>query len=189
MGKLIVEQIVSADGYTEDANGSIEFFEHERSINDADADQIRLLDDVGAIVLGRRTFELFEGFWAEMDPAQEPVAEPINRIPKYVVSNSLDAAPWGRRGDSAQILRGDGAASVQALKAKVDGDVIVWGSLTLVDSLLKADAVDVLRIRLIPKLIGAGRAIAPPDLGHRRMTLRDVRSYKDGFVVIEYGLG
>jgi dihydrofolate reductase len=188
MGKLIVEQIVSADGYTQDQDGRIDFFEHERSINDADADQLRLLDTVGAIVLGRRTFQLFEAFWAEMDPAREPVAEPINAIPKYVVSNSLASAPWGRKGDAAQVLRGDGVAAVRDLKHRVDGDLIVWGSLTLADALLKGGAVDILRLRLIPKLIGAGRSIAPSDLGHRKLNLRSVQSYKDGFIVIEYGL-
>ncbi len=121
MGRLIVEQIISADGYAQDQNGQIDFFENERSINDADADQLRLLDAVQAIVLGRRTFELFESFWAEMDPAQEPVAKPINAIPKYVVSNSLKSAAWGREGDSAQILRGDGAKAVRDLKSSHPG--------------------------------------------------------------------
>lgn len=186
MGHLIVEQIVSADGYAEDRHGSIDFFENARSINDADVDQLRLLDDVGAIVLGRRTFELFERYWADMDPAREPVAAPINAIPKYVVSNSMPTAPWGRKGDHATVLAGDGAEAVGELKRRIGQDVIVWGSLTLADSLLRAGLVDILRLRILPMLIGAGRSIAPPDLGPRPLRLRGTRAYEDGFLVVEY---
>lgn len=189
MAKLIIEQIISADGYTEDREGRIEFFENERSINDAYDDQIKLLEHVRAIVFGRRTFELFEAYWAEMDPAKEPVAAPINAIPKYVISNTLTSATWGKKGDTARILSGDGVDAVRRLKEEVSGDLIVWGSLTLADSLLKGGVADVLRLRLVPKLIGAGRPVAPPDIGERTLTLNSVQSYKDGFVVIEYAIG
>ncbi|MGH8203142.1 MAG: dihydrofolate reductase family protein, partial [Steroidobacteraceae bacterium] len=62
-------------------------------INDVDEQQIRLLASVRAIVLGRRTYGMFASYWPDADPAQEPVAAPINATPKYVVSNTLDAAP------------------------------------------------------------------------------------------------
>lgn len=54
-----------------------------------------------------------------------------------------------------QILRGEGVvASVRDVRRRVDGDVIVWGSLTLADALLQAGEVDVLRLRIVPVLIG-----------------------------------
>ncbi|WP_457096690.1 dihydrofolate reductase family protein [Lysobacter sp. P5_B9] len=186
MGRLIVEQIISADGYAAELDGGIGFFVDARGINEADQDQLRLLEGVGAIVLGRTTYRMFADYWPEADPAQEPVAVPLNTIPKYVVSNTLDEAPWGKRGDAATVLRGDGTASVRALRGRVDGDLIIWGSLTLSDALLRAGEVDLLRLRIVPVLIGAGRSFAPPDLGRRPLELLSIRGYTQGFVVLEY---
>lgn len=186
MGRLIVEQIISADGYAADPQGGIDFFVNARAINEADQDQLRLLAHVGAIVLGRTTYGMFASYWPQADPRDEPVAAPLNTLPKYVVSNTLSAAPWGERGDRATVLRGDGVASVRSLRERVEGDLIVWGSLTLSDALLRADEVDLLRLRMVPTLIGAGRSFAPRDLGTRGLALRSVREYPGGLVALEY---
>ncbi|WP_386065704.1 dihydrofolate reductase family protein [Tahibacter sp. UC22_41] len=185
MGRLIVEQIVSADGYAAEPDGGIGFFVDARAINEADQDQLSLLENVDAIVLGRTTYRLFADYSPDADPAQEPVAVPLNSIAKYVVSNTLDEAPWGRRA-AATILRGDGVASVRTLRSRIAGDLIVWGSLTLTDALLRADEVDLLRLRIVPTLIGAGRSFAPSDLGRRSLELSSNRSYPQGLVVLEY---
>lgn len=186
MGRLIVEQIISADGYAAEPDGGIGFFIDARDINEADQDQLRLLERVGAIVLGRTTYRMFADYWPDADPVQEPVAVPINTLPKYVVSNTLDQAPWGMHGDAATVLRGDGTASVRALRRRVEGDLIIWGSLTLSDALLRAGEVDVLRLRIVPVLIGAGRSFAPPDIGRRELVLQSIRAYAQGLVVLEY---
>lgn len=186
MGRLIVEQIISADGYAADPDGGIGFFENASGLNDVDQEQLRLLASVRAIVLGRRTFGMFAEYWPHADPVKEPVAVPINATPKYVVSNSLEAAPWGH-GSAADVLRGDGVASVQALRRRVDGDIMIWGSLTLSDALMRAREVDVLRLRILPKLIGGGRSFTPPDLGYRTLVLENAASYDGGFVVLQYG--
>jgi dihydrofolate reductase len=188
MGRLIVEQIVSADGYAAEPDGGIGFFVNARGINDVDRQQLRMLATVRAIVLGRHTFGMFAAYWPHADPEQEPVATPINGTPKYVVSNTLAAAPWGDRGESAEVLRGDGVASVRHLRQRVNGDIIVWGSLTLTDGLLRAGEVNMLRLRMIPKLIGRGRSFAPPDLGHRLLALEKAESYEAGIVVLQYNL-
>jgi dihydrofolate reductase len=186
MGRLIVEQIISADGYAAEPDGGIGFFENATGINDVDREQLRVLASVRAIVLGRRTFGMFAAYWPHADPAKEPVAVPINATPKYVVSNTLDSAPWGP-GSSAEVLRGNGVASVQGLRRRVDGDIMIWGSLTLADALLRAGEVDVLRLRIIPKVIGSGRSFTPPDLGHRTLVLEDAAFYERGIVVLQYG--
>jgi dihydrofolate reductase len=187
MGRIIVEQIVSADGYAAEPDGGIGFFENARRINDADQEQLRLLESVRAIVLGRRTYSMFAAYWPDMDPSLEPVAAPINATPKYVVSNTLETAPWGQRGDTARVLGGDGVESLRRLRAEVDGDTIVWGSLTLCDALLRAGEVDTLRLRIVPVLIGAGRSFAPSDLGRRALLLQRNASYPSGLVVLQYG--
>ena len=185
MGKVIVEQIVSADGYAEDADGGIGFFANADWINTADTEQLRMLSGVAAIVLGKNTYRMFSDYWPSADPAAEPVAVPINELPKFVVSSTLESAPWGST-DSAEILKGDGVAAVRGLRQRFAGNLIIWGSLTLSDALLRAGEVDVLRLRLLPLLTGTGRSFAPPDLGLRQMSLASVQSFAGGLMVIEY---
>jgi dihydrofolate reductase len=186
MGKLIVEQILSVDGYAADADGGIGFFSNARQLNDADPEQLRMLSRVGAIVFGATTYRMFADYWPTPAAQAEPVAAPINALPKFVVSSTLQSAPWGD-GRAVEILRGDGVEAVRALRKRIDGDLIVWGSLTLADALLRAGEVDVLRLRVVPVLIGSGRSFTPADLGERKLTLASVRSHADWLVVLEYG--
>jgi dihydrofolate reductase len=187
MGKVIVEQIVSADGYAEDADGGIDFFVNADWINGVDGEQLRMLSGVAAIVLGAKTYRMFADYWPTADPAADPVATPIRELPKFVVSSSLESAPWGTS-DSAEILRGDGVAAVRGLRHRFTGNLIVWGSLSLSDALLRAGEVDVLRLRVLPMLLGRGRSFAPPDLGLRRLSLATAQSFAGGLVVLEYSL-
>lgn len=185
MGKVIVEQIVSADGYAEDADGGIGFFANADWINDADTEQLRMLSGVAAIVLGANTYRMFAGYWPSADPVAEPVAVPINELPKFVVSSTLESAPWGAN-NSVEILTGDGVAAVRGLRQRFTGDLIIWGSLTLSDALMRAGEIDVLRLRMLPVLTGSGRSFAPPDLGLRQLSLVSVQSFAGGLIVIEY---
>lgn len=187
MGRIIVEQIVSLDGYAEDANGSIDFFDADVArINEADAEQLSMVSGLAAIVLGRRTYRMFADYWPSADPVAEPIATPLNELPKFVVSSTLASAPWGSYA-AAEILRGDGVAAVLGLRERLAGDLIIWGSLSLTDALLRAGAADVLRLRIVPLLLGRGRSFAPPDLGSRRLSLDSARSFAGGLVVLEYG--
>lgn len=189
MGQLIIEQIVSVDGYAADEHGGIDFFADASCLAEADEDQLDRLRDVAAIVLGRVTFGMFAGYWPDADPAIEPIAPVLNSLPKYVVSNTLDSAPWGGDGTQAGILRGDGVDAVRALRSTVEGDVIVWGSLTLTDALLRAGEVDVLRLRIVPVLIGRGRRFAPADIASTPLQLFSAQTYTGGLVVLEYDCG
>ena len=183
MGRLTVEQIVSVDGYAADAEGGIGFFEAVDEVDSNDADQLAFLEHVDAIVLGANTYRMFAGYWPHADPDVERVAEPINRLPKFVVSNTIETAPWGD--GQVEVLRGDGVESVAALKERYDG-IIVWGSLTLADALLVAGLVDELRLRVVPVLIGAGRSFTPANLGERRLALDHVVPYPTGHVGVTY---
>ena len=183
MGRLIVEQIVSVDGYAADAHGGIGFMEPIDAVDSNDADQLAFLEHVDAILLGATTYRLFADYWPVADPEVERVAEPINRLPKFVVSNTLDSAPWGD--GEIEVLRGDGIDSVAALKERFEG-IVVWGSLTLADALFEAGLVDELRLRVVPVLIGAGRSFTPEGLGERRLELDHIVSHPSGHVGVTY---
>jgi dihydrofolate reductase len=187
MGKIIVEQIVSVDGYAAEEGGGIGFFYPANDFSDTEPDQMRMMATVGAIVFGATTYRMFADYWPKADAKAERVAGPINDLPKFVVSSTLSAAPWGDDG-AVEILRGDGVEAVRALRARITGNLILWGSLTLCDALLRAGEVDVLRLRVVPVLIGRGRSFAPGDLGERRLTLVNAQSFTGGIAVLEYAI-
>lgn len=186
MGRLTVEQIVTVDGYAADANGGLDFFLANGEVDPNDADQLTFLEDVDAILLGANTYRMFADYWPKADPAVERVAEPINRLPKFVVSNTLESAPWGD--GEIEVLRGDGAEATRALKERFS-HIIVWGSLTLADALFEAGLVDGLRLRIVPTLIGAGRSFTPDRLGDRRLALDHTVSHPSGHVTLAYEVG
>ncbi|NKX54233.1 dihydrofolate reductase family protein [Arthrobacter mobilis] len=169
MGKLLVQQIVSMDGFAAAPDGSLDFFGRVKdwhAINDANR---RLLEDCSAILLGRVTYGMFSDYWPKADPQEESVAGPINRLPKYVVSSTLEKAPWGDDGE-ARIISGD-AAGIRSLLEREPGNVIVWGSLQLTDLLFRERLVDELQLHVVPAAIGAGLAACPPAAAQVRFSL------------------
>lgn len=183
MGRLTVEQIITADGYAADETGGLDYFLANGSIDSTDPDQLAFVESVDAILFGATTYRMFADYWPSADPEREPVAEPIDRLPKFVVSNTLQHAPWGD--GEIEILSGDALESVTALKQR-KGSIIVWGSLMLTDALFSAGLVDVLRLRVVPVLIGAGRSFTPASLGERRLELDHSVSNPSGHINTTY---
>jgi dihydrofolate reductase len=185
MGEITIEQIVSVDGYAADARGGIGFFD-DVDFGDqtrTDTEQMRWLDGVEAVLFGKRTYEMFADYWPDADPREDAVATPIGRLPKYVVSRTLARAPWGE--GEIEILREGPERAARALAAQY-GSVAVWGSLELTDALFRAGLVDVLRLRIVPVLLGAGRGVTPAGIGVIPLEL--VASHRDssGMVIDEY---
>ncbi|GAA1827942.1 dihydrofolate reductase family protein [Agromyces salentinus] len=168
MGRLIAEQVVTADGYAADPAGGIDFFEsliqpgEDGDVGLNDAEQLAYVAQVDAILFGATTYRMFADYWPKVDPEVEHIAELINRVPKFVVSNTLASAPWGD--GEIEILRGDGVAAAAQLKQRF-ATIIVWGSLTLTDALFRSGLVDELHLRVVPVLLGSGRSFSPAEVG------------------------
>ena len=82
MRKLIAEEWISLDGYAEDANGSLEFFPSSEENRYADEQQLKFLDNIDTILLGRKTYELFVDYWPTATTDKEIIADKLNLIPK-----------------------------------------------------------------------------------------------------------
>jgi dihydrofolate reductase len=174
---LVVQEFVSVDGFAADANGEFSFAGVIADWSDLDADQLQLLDGVGTILLGRKTYELFIEYWPTADHV---MAKPINTTPKTVISQSLESAPWGdwpaatvRNGPLPDVIR-DSA-----------NDVLVWGSLDLTKSLLRQGLVDELRLIVCPLILGAGVSVTPPEV-NTPLKLADSKTYSNGAVTLTY---
>ena len=109
----------------------------------------------GAFLLGRKTYEIFAGSWPKStDPADE-IATALNTRPKFVASRTLDTLVW----NNSHLLKGDVAEEVAKLKAQEGGEIQVHGSSNLIQTLLKHDLVDTLRIWQFPVVLGTGKRL------------------------------
>ena len=161
MGNLIIEQIVSADGFAASPDGGLDWFAVPGvDPSESDRDQLEMLESVDAILLGANTYRMFSSFWPNVTEDEQVVSGHINRLPKHVLSTTLDSAPWGAY-DPATIESGAPVEVANRVRADYSGDVILWGSLKFADALIASGAVDILRLRIVPVLIGAGVPLAP----------------------------
>jgi len=116
-----------------------------------------------AFLFGRRTYDLFAGYWGTMDLGADPISDALNTRPKYVASTTLTDAKWA----DTTVLSGDLAAAVGELKAEPGGELQVHGSGTLVRWLLENDLVDEVSLLIYPVVVGQGARLFPsagPDL-------------------------
>ena len=127
-----------------------------------------------AFLLGRKTWEIFEGYWPHHDGG-DAVSHGLNVLPKYVPSTTLKDPGW-----NTQVIEGDLEAAVRELKAKPGRDLQVHGSGDLLRWLLERDLVDELNLRIYPVVVGDGQAAVPgtrpdPRAGAGRIALDGVR--------------
>ncbi|HEY5889286.1 MAG TPA: dihydrofolate reductase family protein, partial [Acidimicrobiia bacterium] len=136
-----------------------------------------------ALLFGRRTWQAMAAAW----PAQagDPFADHMNSVLKYVVSNSLaaDDLEW----NNSHLLPGDDvAASVAALKTKVEGDIHILGSSQLVRYLVSHDLIDEFNLMIEPILLGGGKSIFPDDGVARGLELKDLTRASTGVLIARY---
>jgi dihydrofolate reductase len=184
MGRIVVTEFVSLDGVTEDPGGS-EDFKHggwSLEISRADeGDQFKLDETMAsdALLLGRVTYEGFAKAW----PTREgEFADKFNSMPKYVVSSTLKDPEW----TNTTVLEGDLAGEVARLKQQHDGDVVVHGSMQLVEALLENDLVDELRLMVFPVVLGSGKRLFGETSDKKPLKLRDSKIVGDGVAILVY---
>ena len=139
--------------------------------------------DEDAMLLGRVTYQDWAGYWPTS--AVEPFAGHINGVQKYIASRTLKSVEWATRGN-ARLLQGDIAQSVTALKQQAGGNIGVHGSPSLVESLLQAGVLDLLRLEIYPIIAGTGKRLFAAGTTSKQMTLVDSKTARNGVVILTY---
>ena len=109
----------------------------------------------GGFVLGRKTYEMFAASWPRSTDPADATAVALNTRPKYVASRTLSSLDW----ENSTLLGADIAAEVARLKAGEGGELQVHGSGDLLQTLLRHDLVDTLRLWTFPVVLGAGKRL------------------------------
>ena len=184
MGRIVVTEFVSLDGVVE-APGGGEDFKHggwSFEISRGDEGNKFKLDETmasEALLLGRVTYEGFAGAWPSRDGE---FADKFNAMPKYVVSSTLEDPEW----NNTTVLKGEVATEVAKLKREQDGDIVVHGSPTLVQTLIEHDLVDEFRLMVFPVVLGSGKRLLGETSDKKPLRLVDLKVVGDGVVILVY---
>ena len=185
---LTLDGVMQAPGGPEEDRS--EGFEHGGwSFPYADEDFGRLVTgwfaQADAFLLGRRTYEIFAAFWPLVADAADPVASPLNALPKYVASRTLEEVTW----QNTTLLEGDVAEEVAKLKAQPGRELQVHGSGDLLQTLMAYDLVDEYRLFVYPVVVGSGRRLFRDGAAPRSLTLAETTTTGTGVVVATYRRG
>jgi dihydrofolate reductase len=183
MGKLVVSENVTLDMVVQDPTGE-EGSPHggwytriTAADRNAFAEYFAAEAEVtSALLMGRRSYEWFAERWLDRTG---PWADRLAALPKYVVSSKLTDPAWA----NTTVV---GPDDVAGLKERVDGDLVVYGSNVLVQTLLGQGLVDELRLLVYPYAVGVGDRLVGPATGRYPLRLTGNRTVGEGFVALTY---
>jgi dihydrofolate reductase len=186
MAKIVVSEEVSLDGVVEDPTGE-EGFRHGGWFNEVGDETRRAWAELKteeafnttALLLGRKTDEWFGTRWSNRSGEW---ADRLNSLPKYVVSSKPADPVWG----NSTVLQGDVVREVTRLKRELDGELVVFASRPLVQTLLEHDLVDEMRLTVYPVVLGDGELLFGELSDQRPMRLLEARALGDGLAQLYY---
>lgn len=144
----------------------------------------RVIDETIAgefdMLLGRRTYEIFAGYWPHQ--GDNPIAKAFNKATKFVVTRTLDQLDW----NTSQRISGDVVDEIRRLKASEGPVLHVWGSSALLQTLIGADLIDEHRLWVFPVLLGEGKRLFEKGVPPRGLSLVTTRSTPSGVLLNTY---
>ena len=192
MRKVIVNEFMSLDGVVQAPGGADEDTTggfrhggwHMQYLDDVSRQRVLAgIVEAGGFLLGRRTYDIFAGYWPNAPEEEQAIAEPLNSKPKWVASRTLEGElAW----QNSTVLEGDLASAVAALKDEDGGDIHVIGSSELVRTLLEEGLVDELWLMIDPVVLGGGKRIFGDDGALRSLRLVDSDVTSTGAILATY---
>jgi dihydrofolate reductase len=192
MRKLVVNEFLSLDGVAqapgaadEDTSGGflhggwhLAYMEDELAMQWV----LSSIVEAGGFLLGRRTYEIFAAYWPNASQEEQVLAEPLNTKPKYVASRSRPDLEW----QNSNLLDGEVADAVAALKEQDGGDLHTIGSTELVATLLELDLVDEFRLMIDPLVLGGGKRVFRGDGARKALRLVESQVTGTGAILAKY---
>jgi dihydrofolate reductase len=200
MSSIVVQAFITLDGVVqagggpdEDREGDFEYggwalaYDERRDETGEGGEIIRDWErKTEALLLGRKTYEIFAGSWGVWDENADgldgELTRRYNRIPKYVASRTLTELGW----QNSQLLGPDVPTAVEKLRAEPGGEIRVWGSTELIKTLAEHDLIDEYRLVVYPLVLGTGKKLFSDGFPLTSLALVDSRSLSSGVVINTY---
>jgi dihydrofolate reductase len=187
MGKVVVTEFVSLDGVIEDPGGAegTEFggWTFRFPADEGQAFKFEELMAADAHLLGRVTYQEFAASWPAMEDTTGEFGVKMNAMPKVVVSTTLTNPTWK---NSTVVTGHDLPGVVANLKKTYDGDILVAGSATLVESLREHDLIDEYRLMVHPVVLGRGKKLFKDGSTAADLTLVETRKAGPDVLLLIY---
>lgn len=135
-----------------------------------------------AMLLGRRTYEVFAAYWPDKTADDSPYADYINSTPKFVVSTTLKSVTWR----NSRLITEDIVGQITKLKQQPGKNITIVGSPTLVRSLLQKDLLDQLALLLYPVLVGTGKHVFEDLTAQAPLQLVESQALSNGVLSLTY---
>lgn len=178
MKKLIMWNVISVDGYFEGEKPWDLDFHNYAWGEELNRFGIEQLSSAEAIVYGANTYKGMAAHWSI---AKGETAEQMNKIKKYVCSKSLEKADW----NNTEILK-DAITDITHIKTEGEGNIFLFGSAILSDSLIKAKLIDEFRLLISPVLLGKGRHLFSKGFPEQQLTFLESHPFTTGGVLLRY---
>jgi dihydrofolate reductase len=191
MGKLIVTTFLTLDGVMQAPGGPEEdqsggFAHGGWLVPYADADMGRIMDGLitqaDGFLLGRKTYEIFAGYWPKVTDPANTIARVLNGQPKYVASKTLDKADW----HNTTLLKGNVVDEITKLKRPAGAQIQVHGSGDFLQTLIEHDLIDEYHLWVHPIVLGTGKRLFASGAVPAALTLLDTHTTSTGVLVQTY---
>jgi dihydrofolate reductase len=188
--RVVANIALSLDGRVNGRGGDFDMgWIVPHAISDTARDHMmRVTQPVTTVLLGRKNYEGFGGFWPAVaadenaDPRDRAFAQWLDSVEKVVFSSTLTEAPWS----NSRIADGDPAAEVKHLREQDGGDIIVLASGSVIKALLDAGEVDRLSVTLCPEVVGGGARLFEDGIPAASWSLADVTKGDSGAICLLY---
>lgn len=178
MGTIKVHEFMTLDGCIGEPTFTFDFEFNEAMIEDLGA----VTSSCEAILLGRKTYEMFYPAWSTRTAEDDPGAPFFNDTPKYVVSSTLQEGPW----NPTTILGPYNPETIRKFKDSIDGGIYISGSVTLVQAMLDDGLIDELHLVTYPVALGKGPKLFPEGSPEKKLELGGVRDFGNGVAHLFY---
>lgn len=189
--KLVVSTFLTLDGVMqapgdakEDTTGGFKYGGWQIPFFDEDAGKImnEQIAATSALLLGRVTYQIHAAYFPTA-PEDDPFAQKLNSIPKYVVSTTLKKVEW----NNSTLIKKNILAEVAKLKKQPDsGTLSVTGSGKLAQTLMQENLVDEYNLWIHPIVLGNGKRLFGDDIGPLNLKLMDTKTTSKGVMVLTY---
>jgi dihydrofolate reductase len=180
MRKLVITENMTLDGSIEMLD---DWFDPQLQDDDLLEESHRQDQQADALLVGRRTFEDFRGYWPQQTDDPTGITDYLNGVAKYVVSSTMTDPGW----KNSTVLTGDPVARTRALKGEPGEDIVLTGSVTLAHTLIAAGVVDEYRLFVYPAVQGRGRRLFPDGISIPTLTLVEPpKSFRSGITLLRY---
>jgi dihydrofolate reductase len=184
MRKLIVQQWVTVDNIAAEEDGGLSFVSGEPFDGTAttpfQTSLMGFMDSLDTMILGANTYQQSKDYWPHAVDQGE-WGRKLNQLTKFVASSTLDDAPWGDF--PAATVTSDAAATIGELKEQDGKDIWLWGSLTLMSSLMDAGVVDEVRMLVCPASRGKCRRVFED---RQDLKLAEATGFDNGVALMHY---